>query len=275
MSIKKCVNGSFVNDYYREYGTETDTITTLPKSIIADGQSASADIIGNMVQTGTPTPQNPIQPSETGDLETTGAHAGQYKIPILCGGTTTPVYLGEVQSERKIKKLVLTGEETIYYNSTNKVFYFVLPTAYYTGSVRTTPLYCSHYLHIDDGRPFAEMPNNSIYIASYGSEKAAYVYTTDYTDTTTYKAYLAAQYAAGTPVTVWYVLATPTTGIVNEPIRKIGNYADSVSVTGIPTTGTAESFDIDTELKPSEVQLTYRNTVSHFKTERGTSLETL
>lgn len=34
---------------------------------------------------------------------------GQYKIPILSNSTTTPIYLGEVQSTRRIKKLVLTG----------------------------------------------------------------------------------------------------------------------------------------------------------------------
>ena len=51
MSIKKCVNGSFVNDVYREYGTDTDTITSLPKTIIGDGQPISSYTIkGNMSQ---------------------------------------------------------------------------------------------------------------------------------------------------------------------------------------------------------------------------------
>lgn len=51
-----------------------------------------------------------------------------------------------------------------------------------------------------------------------------------FTDITSWKSYLAQQYAAGTPVTVWYVLATPETAIVNEPLMKIGNYADSINI---------------------------------------------
>ena len=53
---------------YRKYGTETDTLTTLPKTIIGDGTAISAYTIkGNMSQSGTPTPTNPIYPTECGD----------------------------------------------------------------------------------------------------------------------------------------------------------------------------------------------------------------
>lgn len=76
-----------------------------------------------------------------------------------------------------------------------------------------------------------------------------------------FKAYLAAQYAAGTPVTVWYVLATPTTGIVNEPIRKIGDYADTVSYeqagVQIPTNRGNTVIDVETTLKPSQMYIKY------------------
>ena len=68
MSIKKCVNGSFVNDVYREYGTDTDTFTTLPHEVIGDGQSnLTWSMDGNMQVSGTPTPQNPITPQECGE----------------------------------------------------------------------------------------------------------------------------------------------------------------------------------------------------------------
>ena len=85
MSIKKCVNGSFVNDVYREYGTDTDTITSLPKTIIGDGQPISSYTIkGNMSQSGTPTPSNPIYPTECGDktanLFDKNAQAGQIYV---------------------------------------------------------------------------------------------------------------------------------------------------------------------------------------------------
>ena len=71
------------------------------------------------------------------------------------------------------------------------------------------------------------------------------------------KEYLAAQYAAGTPVTVWYVLAKPETAIVNEPIMKIGDYADTVSFAQagvtIPTVNGENVLDVPTTVPPSEV----------------------
>ena len=46
---------------YKKYETATDTITSLPKTIIGDGQPISSYTIkGNMVQSGTPTPSNPV-----------------------------------------------------------------------------------------------------------------------------------------------------------------------------------------------------------------------
>ena len=53
---------------YKKYETATDTITSLPKTIIGDGQNISAYTIkGNMTQSGTPTPSTPIYPTEVGD----------------------------------------------------------------------------------------------------------------------------------------------------------------------------------------------------------------
>jgi hypothetical protein len=76
-----------------------------------------------------------------------------------------------------------------------------------------------------------------------------------------FKSYLAAQYAAGTPVTVWYVLAEPETAIVNEPLAKIGDYADELSSADagvtITTTEGQNTLTVDTDLQPSEMTITY------------------
>ena len=114
MNAKKRVNGSWVNTTLRQYKTATDTITTLPAVLYTTGTTATVVLKGQTVQSGTPTPDNPIMPQGTGDLEIVGAKAGQYKIPISSANTTTPVYLGEVETTRKIKKLVLTGDETFF-----------------------------------------------------------------------------------------------------------------------------------------------------------------
>ena len=178
-----------------------------------------------------------------------------YKLPIKTGSTTTPVYLSEVATTRNIKKYEFTGQENINFNSLYTRFEFYLPNAKNIG-VRLTPAYCSHYQVIDDGRAVGDVPNESLYSDVKNSTRW-FIKTTDYTTVQDFQNYLADQYAAGTPVTIWYILATETTGIVNEPIRKIGTYADSILVTGIPTTAGGIEFDVDTTLKPSEVDLTY------------------
>ena len=250
----------------RKLATATDTITTLPADLYADGQNASADIIGNMQQTGTPTPQNPIQPQETGDLETEGAKAGQYKIPISSGGTTTNVYLGEVQSTRQIAQKEYKGTENFSKNDPDNPNDYLYWVNLECGLQRVVCSHVEYKSSIPSGENAGITTRNNRIMYINVSKSILDAQTSGNT-VNGLKEYLSAQYANGTPVTVWYVLATPTTGIVNEPLRKIGTYADSVSVTGIPTTGTAENFDIGTTLKPSEVQLTYHGWHEHSDTK--------
>ena len=74
-----------------------------------------------------------------------------------------------------------------------------------------------------------------------------------------FKSYLSAQYAAGTPVTVWYVLAEAETGIVNEPLCKIGDYADELHSEDagvvIPTVKGQNTLTVDTDLAPSKIEI--------------------
>jgi hypothetical protein len=206
-----------------------------------------------MSQTGIPTPQNPIQPQECGDLETSGAKAGQYKIPISSANTTTPAYLGEVETTRKIGKLVLTGEENISYIAVGGHSRFDFNNTYQTADYRIGV--CSHYKY-----EYVNA-NNTVYHASTNTSFGLYIFDDNYTTAADFKSYLAAQYANGTPVTVWYVLSSETTGIVNEPLRKIGNYADTLTATqagvSIPTNNGSNTLDVDTTLKPSEVYIKY------------------
>ena len=371
MSIKKYSSGSWVTVPYRKYETATDTITSLPKTIIGDGQPISSwSMDGNMQVNGTPTPQNPITPAETGDktanlfngtlttmypdgsnrvmenadmksfvlpikanetitysniystsfqravitdeypekelpflyadrhdfvgntasftndknydrwllicpyrasvttytieeffenvMVNKGSTAlpyepyGQYKIPILSNGNTYPIYLSEpirkidtysdsVASSgtvtRNIKKMVLTGEETWgLYDGYIRFFYCNANPTMLT-SIDNYP--CTHFDHVEWGYMGAS-------IRIFDSDSL-------YADTTEFATFLQQQYAAGTPVTVWYVLATPTT--------------EQVTVPTLTTTGTAEQFDVDTTLKPSEVSLTYHGWHEHSDTK--------
>lgn len=184
-----------------------------------------------------------------------------YKIPISSANITTPIYLGEVPTTRRIKELVLTGEEEWYDNwrPVSGTYASMLPSR--IRKVYYSPTLCTHiefvsYQQIYDGTVgISTVPGNLYLIAIRVPDTVA-------SNIAEFKAYLAAQYAAGTPVTVWYVLAEPTTGIVNEPLRKIDDYADTLSMeqagVQIPTNRGNTVIDVLTELKPSEVYIKYK-----------------
>ena len=380
MDFKKRVNGSWTDTPNYIHNTFTDTITTLPTDIYTNDTTATVGLKGQMEQSGTPSPDNPIQPSECGDMssnlwsyhpDTTSGGVrllwdgekinysntctqavnsamiidlkkgtytlkinanripvknnnscvdiyhqssgllkqitnkdavngkvtftldddlsnvslrirlnkdtnydgfeirpmlnigetslpydvyGQYKIPISSANTTTNIYLGEVESTRRIKKLVLTGEESDTWSknptiTTGNAFYNENSTIFPNYSPNKIG-YCTH---------FATTTSSAVSEGVYWGVDINFITdSNDNIDTPAkWKKYLATQYAAGTPVTIWYVLATPTTGIVNEPLRKIGDYADTVSGIIIPTIAGTNTIDIDTTLKPSEVSVNY------------------
>lgn len=169
----------------------------------------------------------------------------------LCGIGTykDELYLATGACTRQIKKLVLTGNEawtletgTTYQCSVD------MPLVGYVDELST---------HYQMAISYAELiSTNSTFALS--KRPALFINDNRFSTVSDFKAYLAAQYAAGTPVCVWYVLATPQTAVVNEPLRKIGDYADEVSGITIPTIAGANTIDVDTTLKPSEVTVNYK-----------------
>lgn len=250
MNFKKRVNGSWVDTPHYIAGTDTETITALPATIYPRAQTATIGLKGNTTQNGTPTPDNPVPVVGVGDLDN-----GNYKIPILCGGVTTDVYLGEVPTTRYIKKLVLTGEESGTWSqnptiTTGNAFYNEQSTIFPNYSPNKIG-YCTH---------FATTTSSAVREGVYWGANINFI--TDINDnidtSAKWKQYIAAQYAAGTPVTVWYVLATSTTGIINEPLMKIGDYADEVSNISIPVTAGGDTLSVDTTVQPSEATVNYK-----------------
>lgn len=132
---------------------------------------------------------------------------------------------------------MLTGEENISTSANPRRFSVQIAGAE-SFDTRKYPLYCTHYAVIDDGRALADVPNNSI----FGGAGYAYIVDSAYTTADEFKAYLAQQYASGTPVTVWYVLNTPTTESVTCP-------------TITPAAG-SNTLSIGTTLAPSGVSIT-------------------
>ena len=180
------------------------------------------------------------------------------KIPISSANATTPVYLGEVQTTRKIKKWVLTGGDDENWSSTtigtnDYIYRMELSDLPKSG---VAPI-CTHYTGSTATR-WVDIANYGVTTSIINSVAIRHSGLTGVSD---WKAYLQQQYANGTPVTVWHILASETTGIVNEPLMKIGDYADTVSKeqagVSIPTNNGSTTVDVDTELKPSEVYIKY------------------
>lgn len=219
-------------------------------------------ISGNTVQSGTPTPDSPVMPQGTGDLETSGIKAGQYKIPILSANTTTPVYLGEVETTRKIRKIVFVGSEDENWSGQSAGggamrFRYAISNSVQADAAHMTSI-CTHLpLGVEGGTwntdDIYTISNNYLWVRLDSS----------FTTVASLKSWLAQQYANGTPFTVYYTLATPETGIVNESLMKIGEYADTVSMeqagVQIPTTRGTNTLDVLTDVKPSEIYIKYKS----------------
>ena len=172
-----------------------------------------------------------------------------YKIPILSNSTTYNKYLGEEQTVRNIVKVVFKGDETetwVKSNTYQGSFYTTLTADYISASYDA---YCSHAVFASSASEYS----TDRFMFTTGANKNCNLWIGEASwSVANFKAYLQQQYANGTPVTVWYVLATEQTAVVNEPLMKIGNYADSLS-TSIPTVDGANSLSVDTTIQPSEV----------------------
>lgn len=176
-----------------------------------------------------------------------------YKLPLTVNGTEYPSYFGQVETTRRIKKLVLTGEEIGVNKRTSPENSYSIPILRNGWPASTVGYGISS--HFTRNGTAANLISGEFYVGT----TAFSFRPDDCTDTVAFRAWLAAQYAAGTPVTVWYVLAEPETAVVNEPLMKIGDYADTISFAQagvtIPTVNGANVLDMASPVKPSEVYI--------------------
>lgn len=182
-----------------------------------------------------------------------------YKLPLTSGSTPVDIYLGESQTTRRIKKLVLTGQEDWFivddWEKTNTIAYYAFLIDGYNQDKNAICLLSSHY----EGVSSNYIRDNDVECAALAGEaritiRASKQYAGSKND---FKAYLQQQYVNGTPVIVWCVIATPETSAVNEPLRKIGDYADTIdstqTTTQIPTSANSTTISwAGSGLSPSE-----------------------
>lgn len=231
-------------------GTASEVHTNALFDIYPNDTTITAEFKGNTVQSGTPAPSAPVPVVGVGYLD-----GAAYKIPVEIGLSTQSIDLSAVNSNRKIKKLILTGDEEIAYPGSN-IFRFDITDYLRESSNRP---YCTHYVGITPVSGIDDLGNKRIaFLLSASGNNYMYIRDNDYALISNYKAWLSEQYGNGTPVTIYYALAEPVIDTVNEPLQKIGDYADSISNITLTTTAGATSFGVDTAVKPSEITLTFR-----------------
>lgn len=174
-----------------------------------------------------------------------------YKIPISSAGQTTPIHLGEVESTRQIEKIKLDELSWTYISTASYSGFYIYD--YTTDLLEAAGGYCNK-LVVYTGT-FTSAPNNSITIfESSGRQRLFIRYDDAQGDTTELMDMLNGAVFYG-------VKTTSTTGIVNEPLMKIGDYADSISMpkTGIdiPTVIGQNTLDVLTTVKPSSMRIEY------------------
>lgn len=170
--------------------------------------------------------------------------------------STTPIYLdsplykigdysdsiGMTEEVRAVKELVLTGEEDWRRLEVSLGTYELrFSDANRTENIVT--LKCSHYISQKNVKYYKNLAEETCCFRS----DIAHLWIKDNNIATVeaWKSYLAAQYANGTPIKVYYVLATPETKTV-EPVE-------------IPTLNGTTVIDVDTEVKPSNVYIKYKS----------------
>ena len=134
---------------------------------------------------------------------------------------------------RKIKKLVLTGEE--YWITTKVGSNTFFQTVLSNGLAEYRAILSNIYVGSNAGG--ALRPDNSIRQIVYNNISMVSIRHSAYTTVEDYKYYLATQYANGTPVTVWYVLANEETEQIKAPDILADKYT---------------SITVDTEVQPSQ-----------------------
>ena len=186
-----------------------------------------------------------------------------YKIPISANSTAlSPVYLTEqlmkigntvdslVSSGTvtyNIKKLVFDGTEN--WRKANGGYFFVenAPADYSNQTLNVVNSMWTHFVGVANRGNGSNLNNGEA--CFYGTQtptvtyKETYIKYNDASTADDFKAFLAQEYANGTPVTVWYILETPTTETVTAP--------------SIPTIDGANSISIGTTVQPSEFSATW------------------
>lgn len=134
---------------------------------------------------------------------------------------------------RRIGKFELTGEEniTLYTIATGNLFRTELPTLRVLGQFADAGV-CTHYRTVTSA---TDRVNGTISGGGTAGVQKFVDIVDGYATADDFKSFLAAQYATGTPVMIWYVLAEPEISTVAVPSGLTGTIEGYLTQDGTPT----------------------------------------
>ena len=199
-AVTNAVNGSLIRVDENGNQNNSGTLWEIQPDLIALNICSNyAPATGTGVQNGTPTPTNPILPTfyQDGDmiLRRVGDYADSYDA------NTNKI-------TRRVGVKVLDGTEAFNYSGTYGPALYITSGAGSWGADKTVAPICTHYTGVVLGDN--AVPN---FTCGFNASGHMYFRQNDFTSSsaTSFKQWLAAQYAAGSPVVIYYILATPVT----------------------------------------------------------------
>lgn len=178
-----------------------------------------------------------------------------YKLPLSSAGQDVDIYLDESQTTRRIGKIDLGTLSWSKTASGNFLSATTIPKIRIIGNTSTGNAICDRLKEVM-ANDVATQPYS--FSSCLNNTSRPFINKTGFEDLTVeeFKQAMSGVY-------MYYVLATPTTGTLNEPLRKIGDYADTIDSTQttvqIPTAAGSTTISWAGEgLAPSEVELTYK-----------------
>lgn len=106
MNFKKRVNGSWTDIPHYIHNTSTDTLTTLPADLYADGNNATVGLAGNMQQTsGTTTVPSKSVTVSSLESGTNYALFPKADFPNAVVGDTINIVVGSTSYSQKVMKI--------------------------------------------------------------------------------------------------------------------------------------------------------------------------
>lgn len=154
----------------------------------------------------------------------------------LCGigAYTDSLDLSTGALARRIKKFIVTGEENwvVRTGQPSKVYFIEF---YSTNFIRNKAL-CTHYINQESGS-FDQIEDKHCLVAlsSDGIRSFIGIRDSSYNSTAAFVSYLKAQYAAGTPVILWCVLANEEPATITVPSGLTGTLEGYLIQDGTPT----------------------------------------